>query len=204
MESHRQRSFTPSHSSRRSFLQWLAYGSATIGGIFAAIPFLRTFAPSEKAKAVGAPVDIDISKIAAGQLLTTPWRGKPIWVLRRSKAMLESLPAVTATLQDPASQSSSQPDYINPEYRSRKPEILVLVGICTHLGCIPLFKPESGDTTIASDWAGGFYCPCHGSRFDLAGRVVKNVPAPTNLAVPPYAFVDDSTIRIGVDTVEQA
>jgi len=183
---------------RRRFLTAVTSGVGVVGGVFAATPFVLSMTPSERAKAAGAPVEIDISKLEPGQMIIDLWRGSPVWVVNRTPEMLESLRTDEAELADPASNNSTQPPYATNEVRSIKPEFLVLVGICTHLGCSPVQKfaigPASG---ISDDWPGGFFCPCHGSKFDLAGRVFKNVPAPTNLVVPPYTFVNDTLILVG-------
>jgi ubiquinol-cytochrome c reductase iron-sulfur subunit len=157
--------------------------------------------PSARAKAAGAPVEVDISKIEPGQLLTVEWRGKPVWILRRTPEMLKSLNEVDPLLADPESKVvDQQPPYAQNEARSINPQILVLVGICTHLGCSPDKRLDVGAVSgLGDDWKGGFFCPCHGSKFDLAGRVYKNVPAPTNLVVPPHAFLSDTRIVIGAD-----
>lgn len=183
---------------RRRFLTAVTSGVGVVGGVFAATPFVLSMMPSERAKAAGAPVEIDISKLEPGQMIKEIWRGNPVWVVNRTAEMLESLKLVEGELQDPDSIDSTQPDYAKNEFRSQKPEILVLIGICTHLGCSPVQKfavgPASG---ISDDWPGGFFCPCHGSKFDLAGRVYENVPAPTNMVVPPYKYVSDTLILIG-------
>lgn len=172
-------------------------GAASIG---AAVPFVASMLPSERAKAAGAPVEIDISAMAPGELKVIEWRGKPVWVIRRTEEMLASLKTVAGKLIDPASKDSTQPDYAQNEYRSRKPELMVMEGVCTHLGCSPQMKPADAKAEMGGDWAGGFYCACHGSKFDLAGRVFRGAPAPTNLVVPPYTFLSDSTLLIGDDT----
>lgn len=186
------------NNGRRRFLTVVTSSIGAVGGIFAATPFVLSMAPSERAKAAGAPVEIDISKLKPGQMVKEIWRGKPVWVISRTPEMLESLKAIEAELQDPMSASSVQPTNAQNEFRSEKPEILVLIGICTHLGCSPVQKfaigPASG---ISDDWPGGFFCPCHGSTFDMAGRVYKNVPAPDNLPVPPYKFLNDTLILVG-------
>ena len=183
---------------RRRFLTAVTSGVGVVGGVFAATPFVLSMTPSERAKAAGAPVEIDISKLEPGQMIKEIWRGNPVWVISRTPEMIESLQAVETELQDPASEISTQPEFAQNSHRSLKPEIMVLVGICTHLGCSPVQKfaigPESG---ISDDWPGGFFCPCHGSKFDLAGRVYQNVPAPTNMVVPPYKYVSDTLILIG-------
>jgi len=174
----------------------LAGGAAGVG---AAVPFVGSMLPSERAKAAGAPVEVDLSKIAPGELAVIEWRGKPVWVIRRTKEMLESLKAVTPRLTDPGSKSSKQPKYAENEFRSAKPELMVMEGVCTHLGCSPQLKAADAKAEMGGDWAGGFYCPCHGSKFDYAGRVFRGAPAPTNLEVPPYTFVSDGTLVIGED-----
>lgn len=186
------------NNGRRRFLTAVTSGVGAVGGVFVATPFILSMTPSERAKAAGAPVEIDISRLKPGQMLKEIWRGKPVWVVSRTPEMLESLKAIEGELQDPASTRSVQPASKQNEFRSEKPEILVLVGICTHLGCSPVQKfaigPASG---ISDDWPGGFWCPCHGSKFDMAGRVYKNVPAPDNLEVPPYQFLNDTLILVG-------
>ncbi len=185
---------------RRRFLTAVTSGAGLVGGVFAATPFVLSMTPSERAKAAGAPVEIDISKLEPGQLIREEWRGKPVWIVSRTKEMLERLSTLDERLADPNSQRSVQPDYAKNEFRSRRPEILVLVGICTHLGCAPVDNFAVGpDSGLGDDWPGGFFCPCHGSKFDLAGRVYKNVPAPDNLVVPPYKFVSDTLILVGED-----
>ena len=192
---------TPVPSSRRRFLT----ATATVVGIggvaAAAIPFIRYFGPSDRARAAGGPMAVDISKIAPGQQITVKWRGKPIWFLRRTPAMHEHLqaPALRARLRDPDSEvTTQQPSYAANEFRAIKPELFVVIGICTHLGCVPTFRPELGPPDLGKEWHGGYFCPCHGSRFDLAGRVYKGVPAPTNLVVPPYRYVSANVVEIGV------
>lgn len=174
-------------------------GLGAVGGLFTAFPFVMSMTPSARARAMGAPVTVDISKLEPGQRLVVEWRGKPVWIVRRTQAMLDRLPTVDKELADPKSEVNQQPVYAQNEWRSIKPSILVLVGICTHLGCSPLPKLEAGPASgLGSDWPGGFFCPCHGSKFDLAGRVFKDVPAPTNLVVPQYGFLSDTRIIIGV------
>lgn len=185
---------------RRRFLTGATTVVGAVGTVFAAVPFVVSFQPSERAKAIGAPVEEDISKLEPGQKTTVKWRGKPVWIVRRTPEMLASLETVEDRLRDPKSEvKSQQPPYAQNEYRSIKPETLVLVGICTHLGCSPTYRPEVAPDDLGPQWKGGFFCPCHGSRFDLAGRVYAGVPAPTNLEVPPYKFLSDSRIIIGVD-----
>lgn len=181
-----------------SHRQFLTAASTVIGGIglgLAAVPFIGSWLPSSKAQALGAPIDVDLSKIEPGQKITVPWRGQPIFVVHRTSQEVEELPSLNSLLRDPNSKEDQQPKYITESYRSIKPEILVLVGICTHLGCVPLFRPQPG--SVQADWKGGFFCPCHGSKYDLAGRVYKDVPAPLNLVVPPYRYLSDSVIRVG-------
>ncbi len=180
---------------RRRFLTGTAAIIGGIGAATAAVPFIASFQPSARAKAIGAPVEVDISTIEIGQRVTYKWRGKPVWVLRRTAEQLEGLKA-GGTLRDPESKESEQPEFAKNAWRSSKPEYLVLVGVCTHLGCSPTFRPLP-DSEVGPDWKGGFYCPCHGSKFDLAGRVFSGVPAPLNLAVPPYKYLSDTRIRIG-------
>ncbi len=173
-------------------------GLGLVGAGFAAAPFVLSMMPSARAWARGAPVAVDISKLEPGQMLIVEWRGKPVWIVNRTAEMLASLAQLDEAVADPRSEDSIQPVYAINEARSIKPEILVLVGICTHLGCSPLAKLVSGAASgLGREWRGGFFCPCHGSKFDLAGRVYKNVPAPTNLVVPPYGFLSDTRIIIG-------
>ena len=190
---------------RRRFLTGAATVVGGAGVAAAVVPFLSSFQPSAKTQAAGAPVEVDVAKLAPGQMITVEWRGKPVYVLRRTEANLASLKALDGKLRDPASDvKDQQPDYAKNEFRSRKPEIFVAVGICTHLGCAPTFRPEVAPADLGPEWQGGFFCPCHGSRFDLAGRVYKSVPAPTNLEVPPYSFVSDTTLLIGSDGEDKA
>jgi ubiquinol-cytochrome c reductase iron-sulfur subunit len=180
---------------------WIAATTVTggVGLVATAVPFIASMAPSERARALGAPVVVDLQGMKEGELRTVAWRGQPIFVLRRSADMLESLLRHDDLLVDPQSKRSDQPTYAKNVDRSIRPEYSVMVGICTHLGCIPTFRPAPGAADIGASWPGGFYCPCHGSKFDLAGRVFKNVPAPTNLVVPPYHFASDGALLIGVD-----
>jgi len=168
-------------------------------GIGAAVPFAASMWPSERARAAGAPVEVDLSRIAPGELAVIEWRGKPVWVLRRTKEMIESLKAVEPRLSDPDSKASEQPKYAQNEYRSAKPDLLVLVGVCTHLGCSPQEKTAEAKAEMGADWLGGFYCPCHGSKFDFAGRVFKGSPAPLNLVVPPYTLTGETKVVVGED-----
>ena len=181
---------------------WLvASSTAGVVGIAAtSVPFVASMSPSERARALGAPVEVDAGSIRPGELKTVEWRGKPVWVLRRTADMLASLRSHDDLLADPhSSRRAQQPDYARNDVRSVKPDIAVLVGICTHLGCVPIFRPEPGAADIGASWPGGFYCPCHGSKFDLAGRVFKNVPAPSNLEVPPHRYAGASSLLIGED-----
>lgn len=188
--------------------RFLTATTAVVGGagvVATVVPFIKTWEPSARAKAAGAPVTVDISKIEQGQKVTFPWRSLPVFVVNRTKVQLAGLPKVDARLVDPKSDGISaqqQPKYAQNETRSIKPEWLVVVGICTHLGCVPDFFPEIKPEPFDPNWEGGFYCPCHKSRYDMSGRVFQGVPAPKNLQVPPYHFVDDSTIQIGVDPKE--
>jgi ubiquinol-cytochrome c reductase iron-sulfur subunit len=188
---------------RRRFLTATTAVVGAIGGTFAAVPFVSSLLPSEKAKALGAPVQIDISKIEPGMLHRDEWRGKLIMVVRRTADNLKALIDIESKLADPESaRETQQPSYAKNRTRSLKDEYLVMVGLCTHLGCAPTYRPEVAPDDLGPDWQGGFYCPCHGSRFDLAGRVYKSVPAPSNMVVPPYRYISDSLIEIGVDHEE--
>ncbi len=185
---------------RRRFLIGLTSGVGAVGVAFAATPFVLSMLPSARARAAGAPVEVDISKLEPGQLLTVEWRGKPVWVLRRTPAMLATLPKLAGDLADPNSENAQQPPYVKGVERAIQPEYFVAIGLCTHLGCSPEQKLEAGKASgLGDDWPGGFFCPCHGSKFDLAGRVWKNVPAPTNLVIPPHAYLSDTQIIIGKD-----
>jgi ubiquinol-cytochrome c reductase, iron-sulfur subunit len=181
----------------------LVVATAAVGGVGAVaalVPFVSSMLPSERAKAAGAPVEVDISKLEPGQMMTVEWRGKPVWILHRNQDMLETLPKLDGEMADPNSDKKMQPEYAKNPTRSIKPEILVTVGICTHLGCSPSSKFKKGaDEGMSADWLGGFLCPCHGSLFDLAGRVYKNMPAPDNLEVPPHYYLSDTRILIGED-----
>ena len=186
---------------RRRFLAGATSVVGAVGAVGVAVPFVASWQPSAKARAAGAPVQADISKLEPGQRMTVEWRGRPIWIINRTPEMIERTEALGAdSLADPESEVPQQPAYIQGGLRSIKPEIGVLIGICTHLGCSPLYRPEPDAEGVGVDnWPGGFFCPCHGSRFDLAGRVFSNVPAPTNLEVPPYRFESDDIIVIGED-----
>ncbi len=187
-------------NSRRRFLVAATSVVGAVGAGFVAVPFLTSFSPSAKAQAAGAPIEVDISKIEEGQRVTVEWRGKPIWIVKRSEKTLEELSSLNGRLRDPNSDViSQQPDYAKNAERSIKPEYLVLIGICTHLGCSPSYveADNSEASSIDPDWKGGFFCPCHGSKYDLAGRVFKGVPAPTNLVVPPYTYLSETRLLIG-------
>ncbi len=188
---------------RRRFLTATTAVVGAVGVGVAAIPFIKSWNPSARAKLAGAPVTVDISALSVGQRIVVEWRGQPIWIVRRSEAILEALPTLDENLRDPMSQNPDpQPAYVlqgNPELRSLKPEVSVLVGLCTHLGCAPEMVAEIRPQPFDAGWKGGYFCPCHKSKFDMAGRVFEGVPAPTNLVVPPHHYADDSTLVIGVD-----
>jgi len=184
---------------RRHFLTAATAIAGGVGVVAAAVPFVASFKPSARARALGAPVEVDIGPIEPGALIKVEWRGRAVMIVNRTAAMLGTLDEIGSRLRDPESAESVQPEYATNEYRSRRPEILVVEAVCTHLGCVPLPRFEVAPTDLGPDWVGGFYCPCHGSRFDLAGRVFSGVPAPANLTVPPYAFLNDRTLLIGAD-----
>jgi len=183
-------------TTRRNLI-FAASAAGGAAGIGAAVPFVWSMWPSERAKAAGAPVKVDLSGLAPGELKVVEWRGKPVWVIRRTREMIETLKAVTGKLTDPASNASAQPAYAKNEARALKPEFMVMEGVCTHLGCSPQMKTAEAKAEMGGDWAGGFYCPCHGSKFDYAGRVFKGAPAPLNLPVPPHTYLSDATLLIG-------
>ena len=186
---------------KRRFLVAATSVMGGAAGVAVAVPFVMSMTPSARARAAGAPVEVDISKVEPGMMITIEWRGKPVWIVRRTPEMLASLPKIDAEVADPQSSVKQQPDYAKNEARSIKPEYLVLVGICTHLGCSPSQKLTAGvESGMGGDWPGGFFCPCHGSKFDLAGRVFKGVPAPINLEVPPYAYLSDTRLIVGSDS----
>lgn len=185
---------------RRHFLTAATAVTGGVGVAATAVPFVASFKPSARAQALGAPVEVDVSKVEPGAMIVVEWRGRPIYILHRTDEMLSLLDKDEALLADPGSEESTQPDYAQNAYRSVRPTFLIMEGVCTHLGCAPLARFEVGPADLGADWPGGFYCPCHGSKFDLAGRVWAGVPAPTNLAVPPYRYVNDSTVMIGVDS----
>ena len=181
--------------------RFLVATTSVVGGVgigIAAVPFIKSWMPSAKAQAIGVPVEVNISKLKEGQLLKVQWRGQTIGVLRRTQEMIANLPDVDAVLADPESANADQPAYIHGEQRALKPEFLIVNMHCTHLGCVPQMIPQVGPQPFDENWNGGFYCPCHKSKFDLSGRVFKGVPAPTNLRIPPYSFLDDNTVIIGV------
>lgn len=184
---------------RRHFLSVATAVTAGVGVGATAVPFVASFKPSARAQALGVPVEVDISKVEPGSLVKVEWRGRAIFIVHRTDAMLGTLERDEDQLRDPRSEESEQPDYATNTYRSLRPEFLVMEGVCTHLGCAPIERFEVGPADLGSDWPGGFFCPCHGSKFDLAGRVFAGVPAPTNLRIPPYRYVNDNTILIGTD-----
>lgn len=187
---------------RRQLLTAATTLTGAVGVAFAAVPFIASWKPSARAKALGAPVEIDIGKLEAGAMLKIEWRGKPVMIVRRTPEMIASLDRIEGRLADPDSEESRQPDYARNRVRAIRPEILVVLGVCTHLGCLPQnrFNPgASADGVLTADWPGGFFCPCHGSKFDMSGRVYRGVPAPTNLEVPPYSFADANHLVIGLD-----
>ena len=187
------------NAGRRRFLIGATSVVGGVGAVGAAVPFVASWNPSAKAKAAGAPVTANISKIAPGQQMTVEWRGKPVWIVRRTQEMIDNIEKMNDKVLDPESLEPQQPEYITGIYRASRPEYAVLVGICTHLGCSPQYRPEVEAADLGEDWMGGFFCPCHGSKFDLSGRVYKGVPAPLNLEVPPYKYIDDNNLIIGVD-----
>lgn len=192
-------SATGADKNRRRVLVVATSVVGAIGAGFAAVPFIASMNPSAKARAAGAPVEADISKLEPGALLRVKWRGKPIWIVNRTPEMLEALPSNDPLLVDPNSEVPQQPEYCKNPTRSIKPEYLVAIGICTHLGCSPTYRPDVAPEDLGPDWKGGFFCPCHGSRFDLAARVFKGVPAPTNLVIPIHMYLNDTTILVGQD-----
>lgn len=192
----------PVNHARRTWIA-ITCGAGAVGGVAAAVPFVSTFQPSERARAAGAPVEVDIGGLKPGEKVTVEWRGKPVWIVRRTKEQLDALPKLDPQLADPKSQRNPAeltPEYARNEHRSIKPEYLVAVGICSHLGCSPSDRFQAGaQPSLPNDWAGGFLCPCHGSTFDMAGRVYKNKPAPDNLEVPPHMYLSDTRLLIGED-----
>lgn len=189
---------------KRQFLVKATAATGAVGATAMAVPFIGSMLPSERAKAAGAPVEVDISKVAPGTMMTAEWRGKPVWIIHRTEEQTAELPKHNDKLSDPMCDvTSQQPAYCKNSSRGIKSNIAVVVGICTHLGCSPTPKLELGGD-MGEGWTGGFFCPCHGSKFDLAGRVFKGSPAPTNLVVPPHSYIDDNTLLIGVDTKAEA
>lgn len=189
------------HSKRRLLLA----ATAAAGGVAAAgaaAPFVMSLMPSERAKAAGAPIEVDVSGIEPGMMISVEWQGKPIWIVHRTKEMLDYLSKHEGQLADPTNSVPQQPEYCNNPYRSIKPEYLVVIGICTHLGCSPTFRPEMAPADLGNDWQGGWFCPCHGSRFDLAARVYKGAPAPTNMIIPPHKYLSDGKLLVGDDSKE--
>jgi ubiquinol-cytochrome c reductase iron-sulfur subunit len=186
--------------SRRHFLVGATTATAAVGAVATAIPFVASFNPSARARALGAAVSVDISTIEPGAYMRVLWRGRAIYIVHRSPQMLERLQSEDYDLRDPDSSESEQPEFAQNEFRSLRPELLVIEGVCTHLGCVPLARFEVAPADLGPDWVGGFFCPCHGSMFDLSGRVFAGVPAPTNLTVPPYTFIDNDTVMIGSDS----
>ena len=189
------------NTGRRRFLTAATSAVGVAGAVGIAVPFVGSWNPSEKAKAAGAPVKADISKLEPGQMVVVEWRGKPVYVVHRTEQQVAGLASLDGDLKDPESAISEQPDYISGIDRALRPELLVVEGLCTHLGCAPKFRPEVGAADLGgADWIGGFFCPCHGSKFDLSGRVFSGVPAPTNLVVPPHSYESETILVIGVDT----
>lgn len=188
---------------RRRLLLGATSALGAVGAVGVAVPFVASWHPSAKARAAGAPARADVSKLEPGQQMIVEWRGRPVWIVRRSDEALASLEGQNDRLADPESNRAEQPDYIpkTPE-RALRPEFAVLIGICTHLGCSPTYRPEIAPADLGENWLGGFFCPCHGSRFDLSGRVYRAQPAPTNLVIPPHAYLDDDTLIIGLDPEE--
>ncbi|MGD9786892.1 MAG: ubiquinol-cytochrome c reductase iron-sulfur subunit [Sulfuricellaceae bacterium] len=187
----------------RSKRRFLIAATTAVGGVAAAgvaVPFVASMMPSERAKAAGAPVEVDVSKIEPGMILNVEWQGKPVWVVHRTKDMLDRLSKNDPNLSDPACEVPQQPEYCKNPTRSIKPDYLVAIGICTHLGCSPTYRPEVAPADLGADWNGGFFCPCHGSRFDLAARVFKGSPAPTNLVIPKHKYLSDGRLLVGDDS----
>ena len=186
---------------KRRFLLAATSVAGGVAGVAVAVPFVASMNPSARARAAGAPVEVDLSRVEPGMMVTVEWRGQPVWIVHRTREMIDSLPKLDGAVVDPGSSMPMQPDYAKNEVRSIKPEYLVLVGICTHLGCSPSQKLAPGtESGLGDEWPGGFFCPCHGSKFDLAGRVYKGVPAPSNLRVPPYTYLSDTRLLIGEDS----
>lgn len=190
---------TVDHSKRRLLIAATA-AAGGLAAVGAGAPFVLSLMPSERAKAAGAPVEVDISAIEPGTMISIEWQGKPVWIVRRTKEMLDLLAKHDGDLADPSSSVPQQPEYCNNATRSIKPEVLVVLGVCTHLGCSPNFRPEVSPADLGAQWPGGWFCPCHGSRFDLAARVFKGVPAPTNLIIPPHKYLSETKILVGDDS----
>lgn len=190
-------------TSKRQFLTTALTVVGAVGAGFLSVPFLAAMNPSAKTKAMGVPVEADIGKLEPGQLIRVEWRGKPVWILSRTPEALATLPRLEDELRDPDSRESEQPKSSKNRFRSVKPEIFVAIGICTHLGCSPIYRPEIAPPDLGNEWKGGFFCPCHGSRFDLAGRVYKSVPAPANLVIPPYRYLTETRILIGEESAKK-
>lgn len=184
---------------RRRFLIGATAAVGGVGVVGAAVPFVASWNPSAKAEAAGAPVTVNISKIEPGQQITVSWRGMPVWLIRRTDEMVSNIKKLNDKVKDPQSETQQQPPYIEGVLRSLKPELAVLVGLCTHLGCVPTYRPEVAPADLGDEWLGGLFCPCHGSRYDMAGQVYTAQPAPLNLQVPPYRYDDDETLTIGLD-----
>jgi len=190
--------------SKRRLLIAATTAAGGVAAVGAGTPFVLSLMPSERAKAAGAPVDVDVSAIEPGMMISIEWQGKPVWIVRRTKEMLDTLAKHDEKLVDPKSSVPQQPEYANNVYRSIKPEFLVVLGVCTHLGCSPTYRPEVAPVDLGADWPGGWFCPCHGSRFDLSARVYKGVPAPTTMIVPPHKYLSDGRLLIGDDSKEAA
>jgi ubiquinol-cytochrome c reductase iron-sulfur subunit len=188
------------NTGRRRFLTAATSAVGAAGAVGIAVPFVGSWNPSAKAKAAGAPVKADVGKLEPGQMIVVEWRGQPVYVVNRTESQVAGLAALDGELKDPESVVSKQPDYIQGVERALRPELLVIVGLCTHLGCAPKYRPEVGPADLGSDWQGGFFCPCHGSKFDMSGRVYAGVPASANLVVPPYSFESENILVIGVDS----
>lgn len=188
----------PVNTGRRKFLTLTTGVVGAVGAAAVAVPFVKSWSPSEKAKAAGAPVSVDISKIQPGQLIRVEWRGKPVWVVSRTQKVVDELESLNDQLRDPNSEEPQQPEYATNAYRSLKSDVFIAVGLCTHLGCSPTYLPDSFSEQVEGVES-GFFCPCHGSKFDMAGRVFQNVPAPLNLVIPPHHYVNDDTVLIGLD-----
>ena len=200
MPDHPTRPCSNTQNPKRRRLLYAASAAAAAAGVVVAVPFVATFAPFKRTRASGTPVEVDISKLLPGELKTVEWGGNPVWIVRRSSEMLATLSKVEPKLADPQSRSSQQPDYARNAHRSIKPDVFVVIGICTHQGCAPTEKFQTGSAQgMEANWDGGFFCPCHGSQFDLAGRVLKNMPALTNLETPPYQYLADTRLLIGDD-----